>query len=300
MNNIAYSTSWCKSRGLKGCVKDAWLVVSLNLKREFFMLWPVLALAAMSGARFNTLLRLPFVRLVQAGWKMDDVLQALAPEFWALVVLLLALALTVVSSYWALGRMYALLCGYAQAGRMNGGEGERRQWISRNDFGMARRLVSVDAAILLAMLVSSAVLALLAKLSPWCLLLSIPALGAFVVADEVARNEYAFKRRTYRCSLASAFGRGWGRAFGVDLVVMWPMWALRLVALLPFQIYMSASWLANDSLLMGDTVSMPGWLVPVFFILCAIGHFVVFFSLLWGMFARAMRLQSLGEPAANK
>ena len=302
MTENRYGAAWTRERSLKASVKDAWYLFALHLKKEFRALAPFVLLVAMLGAFFAEMCRmyvadvfLPMIRMAQAGADDDVLGQVLLGGVWQMAGGLVSALLLVLALYWYYGRVFRFLKASASGRGME--DVVKHPVLKREDRRLAWRMFSVDlASALLNVVVSMAVGALALHWS-WMSLVTVPFAVYYTVAVRAARHEYVFEEKTYGASLKLGYGKEWGRAFILDVVCMWPVLAVRMVALLPLAVGFYATLMATDSWLMGDGIQMPGALPFLFFVLNTLGFAVCLVSGVFMVYARSMRLHRVVDPA---
>ena len=298
MTENRYGAAWAKNRSLKASVKDAWFLFALHLKKEFRAFAPFVLLVAMLAAFFVEMCRqymadacIPVVRMMQAGVPEEFIVQQCWGGVWLLVGGIVSALLLLLVSYWYFGRVFRFLKAVASGSGMDAVL--RHSVLVREDRSLARRLLSVDLASVLLCSIVSIIVGALAWHWPGVALLMIPFLVYIMVAARAARHEYVFEEKGYRTSLKLGYGKKWGKSFILDMVCMWPVLAVRLIALLPMVVGFYATYMATDSFLMGDNVQMSGVLPVLLFVLNTLGFAVYGVSGLFMVYARSMRLHQV-------
>lgn len=302
MTENRYGATWTKERSLKASVKDAWFLFALHLKKEFRAFAPFVLLVAMLGAFFAEMCRqyvanayLPMIRMAQAGADDSVLGQMLLGNVWLMVGGLVSALLLVLAMYWYYGRVFRFLKASASGRGMD--DVVKHPVLKYEDRRLARRMFSVDLASALLNVVVSMVVGALALHWSWVSLVTIPFAIYYTVAVRAVRHEYVFEGKAYGASLKLGYGKEWGKAFILDVVCMWPVLAVRLVALLPLAVGLYATLMATDSWLMGDGAQMPGILPFLFFVLNTLGFAVCLVSGLFMVYARSMRLHRVVTSA---
>lgn len=304
MTEKGYGTAWVKERSLKASVKDAWFLFALHLKKEFRAFAPFVVLVAMLAAFFSEMCRqfvadffLPMIRMAQAGADDDMLWQQMQGSAWLMAGGLMSVLMLTLAMYWYYGRVFRFL--KASASGVGVDDVVKHQVLTREDRRLAWHMFSVDLASALLSVLVSMVVGVLALRWSWVYMLTIPFAAYYTVAARAARHEYVFEEKPYGESLKLAYGKEWGRSFVLDVVCMWPVLAVRLVALLPLLVGFHVTIMASDSWLMGDGLQMPAVLPFLFFVLNTLGFAVCLVSGLFMVYARSMRLHQVKDLDGN-
>lgn len=267
-----------KERSLKGCIADGWRIFAIGWRNYLKFLLPYLVLVGLTGAfvlemltRYATHHLLPAYRLHQTGAHPDAVKLVGMPAADTLVYILLGVLLFLVATYFCAARIVSQILQYRQADSLPISRGIRLQADERR---LSVRLFDSDALFFAAGVVLTALFALAAlKWSFWWL---SPLPFAYVYlwsAANVCRMNHAFRQLSLAASLRSACRSGWLRQLVIQLVTLLPALVLWVISLLSPVIYVLTMLAGTDSLLVGDTPYLPGYVTFLFFMLNTLSFF---------------------------
>lgn len=270
-----------KQRSLTACIADGWRITALGWKKLLKDTWIYAALFGLSTAfvliQLTTILSrhvLPALRL-QAE-KADERLVSLiaTPDALTACCFFLSLVLFIFSYYLYKGRAFTTIGYYKRHDRHCG---LMPATLLQSDRRMILGLISVDGPLfLLSLLALSAALYSLTTplgtgLSVSLTVVSVVLLIVIASWGRIARIERTVNRLPLLAALKTGFRKSLGTSFILLLLTALPLSLFVAVCLLPAAIYFLASLANADSVLVGDSSGMPGYLTFVFFLLTALG-----------------------------
>lgn len=281
---------WDKPRGLHGCLVDGWRFFVTNRASYFKHLVLFFFLHGMASAflyelcvKYGVSHLLPSLRLQGMAGLEGLSQKVLMPTVYMLVYLLVTLLLALLFKYWLCGRLMSMIETYSATNRPTSLE-SRACFLSRDDRQKARRFFTSDLLFFLVFAAFAAVVFLLANKVSFWLLLSLPL--AFIYWKTAANQsalDYSLNRRSFSQAVKYALGKGWGKSFVVQLLMIIPVTICCFVLVLMPLIYLCVKTAAADSVLLGDEPRVPDFLVFLFFIFNSVAFALCAFlnSLKW-------------------
>ena len=203
-----------------------------------------------------------------------------------------AVVLTVVTNYWADGRLIGLLRRYASTGSFL--TEKPLAMLTSADRTLSRRLLLADLSLAGIALAVTGIIVLAAWLTSWWVV-PVALCPVFIYLLPVfvsLRTAYAFSGRTLRACLKECLWRRWGGYFVLQLVGGIPVAIVKTVPRVTMSICATASYAIAETVLMGDTPVVPAGLPVLFFVLYALAFTASLVVNVYGVIALALYSQN--------
>ena len=265
-----------KSRSIKASIVDSWSLFALDWRQYLKqIIYPALATGLAGAFAFEMCLQyfcehlLPAYRMYQTGASVSWLKLMLIPAWSDIVYILSALFVFFFFMTYYRGKLLGMVSGYATKGYF----AEKQDLIlCPQERIFAKKYVALS---LLWFVVVGTILFLIAWIAvKWQtkLLMLIPFVWVYLGStNHVVQLNFTLGNKTFVQSLKLGFCKSLGLAFILQALTMLPMLLLLGVFTLPAVVYALSEMAVCDSLLVGDSVTVPSLIPFLFFLFNTLG-----------------------------